>query len=282
MDRRLLALGVLMLLFGMLSSYQSGQVLLSGISEANNTARGEVVLGLGGSGSAPLQLNTTSIAEVTYTSTNAIDFYIVNASAFTAIGQSLNSTNALQEGAVAQEGRGTVVMIDGNVSGVFPYQAAYAGVFPQPNYTAPGNGTLPSGTYYVVFSNPGSTNATVFYSLFSTPAASVGLTHGGSFGYGLLGGLLILVGAGLVIYSFFMRREKTDEVKATEENVQREYDEIEERNAKREYARIERRGAQGGSAASRRRGGMAGKRTVGRKGDAAGRRQRQGRKRQDR
>lgn len=237
MNKRLLFIGVLLFLFGLLLSYESGQQFLSNLSSPNDTVAGQFYLGPNVTGYLPVAFNSPSLMEVSYNSTNAINFYIVNSSAFYAMEQYLNSTNTLSQEAVAFEGRGTVMIIKNEATGVFPYQSAYAGIFPMPNYSSTNESVLPPDEYYTLFRNPGASNALIFYSLFSKPVSSIGITSGGVFGYGIMSALFLIGGFALCVYALFMKRDDKETVREKEESVDKMYEEIERKEPKRKGKR---------------------------------------------
>ncbi len=241
MNRRLLIIGILLLLFGLVSAYESGQQFLGNISSPNNTETSEFLLMANSTWYTPLYFNSSSFMEVGYNSTNTLNFYILNSSAFTAVAPSLNSTNALYSGVSSHEGSGVIGVFSNDSKGVFPYQDSYAGIFPAPNYSAPNSTFLQAGTYYIVFRNPQSSNTLVFYSLFIRPIGALSLTSNSVFGYGLVSGILLIAGFALSVYSLFIRKEPKTEAKITEEKAQQAYAEIEKGKRREGRKRIVRR-----------------------------------------
>ncbi len=232
MNLRLLGLGLLLVLLGGISAYESGQQFLAGISTANNTISSEVYVNGSTAAILPLTLNQTSFFEFEYNSTQRINFYLLNLSAYQSLGSSSNSVNTLYSRAVALEGKGAVYIAYNTSVGVYPYQPAYGALFPMPKYSM-NSSTLPAGPYYAIFSNNGTYESLVAYTFLIKPASQVTLTNGNIFSFGLVSGVLLLLGFALIIYGLITKGKPKQSAKETEADINKIYREIDSRGAAR-------------------------------------------------
>ncbi|MEM3839253.1 MAG: hypothetical protein QXF01_01600 [Candidatus Micrarchaeaceae archaeon] len=226
MNRRLLLFGILLLLFGVISAYESGQQFIYGIANPNNTVSSATSLNASTAAYLPIKVNQTSLLEFGYNSSSPINLYILNSSAFIAALQDMDP-NALGHEVALYEGKGTLYVENKSASGIFPYEQSYVGYVPAPAYSTNSLYVTP-GIYYIVLSNPGNSIASVSYSYINRPLSSLNLSNGSIFGYGLIGGILLVLGFVLVIYSLFLKgKPKEDSETVNEANVDNIYSSIE-------------------------------------------------------
>jgi hypothetical protein len=232
MNLRLLGFGLLLVLLGGISAYESGQQFLAGISTTNNTISSEVYVNGSTVAILPLTLNQTSFLEFEYNSSQRINFYLLNLSAYQSLGSSSNSANTLYSKVAALEGKGAVYIAYNTSIGVYPYQPAYGALFPTPRYSM-NSSTLPGGPYYAIFSNNGTYEALVAYTFLIKPASQVTLTNGNIFSFGLISGVLLLFGFALVIYGLITKGKPKQSAKEAEADINKIYSEIDSRGAAR-------------------------------------------------
>jgi hypothetical protein len=233
MDRRMLFLGIILFIAGIIASYLSVQSAL-GSSSATPTVQ-SIALKPRSTSFIALQLNQTGMVSVSYVASNSIDFIFSDATAFGSIG---NSANSIVSRASSLEGAG-IFEINMNITrGIFPYpsygtQSSYSGY--NSNVT-----TLDAGTYYAVFVNEGYSNATtVWVSYLALPLSSIRSMPASVGGYGLVSAFLILAGIILFALSFFRkgaRPGKKEEMVDAE--AARLYAEIEKRQKKQRTRRV--------------------------------------------
>ena len=232
MNKRYVAVGVFIALLGFLFAYASGQQALSNLSNPNNTATSTISMNGMSSAYIPVQFNTTSIFAVWYNSSNTINFFIANASAFQHLAQDLNSTNSLSNEAAALEGNGLLISIENRTGGIFPYQQQYEGYYPSPNYFASNTTLLQNGTYYIIFRNPNRYNTTILYSFYVRSMESESSSMSGSVGFGMASGIMMVGGLALAIYALFMKGAPKG-LKGSEDEIQGIYSDIERKEKKR-------------------------------------------------
>jgi hypothetical protein len=211
--KRLTLMGILMVLMALGFFY-----LDSAAFQPNITGSGLVEFSLppGNTVSFAFNLTNPTAIQLTY-STNGtpINYFLVNGS-----GQWIaNETSSINASGVnSLKASGAIEMVLNSSQGMFPYQQQ-----PQQNaivYQLSSTPMLLPGYYYIVFQNPGSSNATVYYVLATkdlgqTGPASVNssdselaafarLAGTPGIAYGLVAAAFLFVGIVLVLYSVVM------------------------------------------------------------------------------
>ena len=224
MDKKLLGIGIVLLIVGALLSTGSYQATQSIFPNANNTVTAKALLAPHLIAYSPLYLNTTSFVSMGYNSSNTISFYLVNGSAFTRLLPLIDANRSLIGNATALEGKGVFFIVYNQSRGIYPYQTVYGNLFPVPTYQNTNSSVLLSGTYYLIFENDAGANTIVAYSSLAKPASSVSIIASSSAGFGLVGAFLVLAGLVLMVYSFISRRNVQEQLK--QEEIDRMYSSI--------------------------------------------------------
>ncbi len=231
MNKKYFVIGVVLLLMGLLFSYASGQQLLSNLANPNNTLTSYFSLGVNDTVYINATANTWSFFSFVYNSTRRLNFYLVNQSAFRELTPYFNSTANLSRASHSLSGKGVIEISENSASAAFPYQQNYAQYIQKPNYTESNASmgayfSLPAGTYSMIFRNPGPENSSIVYSYYVKSSSSASLTGSSSFGFGMVSGILLIIGFALAVFSLF-KGQKSGEQKLKPEELQRTYDEIE-------------------------------------------------------
>jgi hypothetical protein len=149
--------------------------------------------------------NLTAVGFVYYTNGPAINFMLVNRSAFSAAEQ---SNQILVNGSLVSGG-GVLEMAYNSVYGVFPYSQQFG---PQQDiYASNSSPILPPGTYYAVFQNPGQLAVQVSYSEVLKPQSSINNTIYASAAYGITGAAMFFAGIVAILYSLIAKPKKYEE-----------------------------------------------------------------------
>ncbi len=240
MNRNLLLLGIIILVAGLFVTYQSSQQFFQNSASSNGVSSGSMHLGKGSTVYMPATFNSSMLIAVAYNSTLPINFYIANESAFSNILPHINSSTTAGNTVQSLEGKGIEVLYMDSARGAFPYQQQYAVSVKPPTYLAENASYfLPADTYYIVFSNLNETaNATVFYSMYNRTEASITLSNSTNLlGYGVFGSAMSLIGIALVVISLFLKRKTSEEkIYATDEGINRLYDQVERKPSSKKAA----------------------------------------------
>lgn len=215
MDKKLLGIGIVLLLVGGLLAFASSQATQAALPNPNNTQTDRAILGNYSVGYIPLQINQTSIVDLEYTSVNATDFFIANQSAYQELlpfidqngSSTFNDLSNASGRAQSLEGNGILIAYINQTKGAYPYDPSFAGILPQPNYTSQSSGVLGPGTYYAIFANSEGSPNLVLYSVLARPVSTVGIAETSSAGLGVIGDILVLAGFVLAIYALFARKD---------------------------------------------------------------------------
>ena len=238
MNKNLLILGAVMLLVGIAITFESGQQFFNGLANSNSSHTGTLVLGSGSTLYMKMQFNTSMLVVLAYNSTEAINFYLTNASVFNALSQFFNSSSTLDARAKALHGTGILVIYSDSAHGTFPY-LQQSGSGPTPEYYVPNSSYfLPAGTFYAIFSNPNPTNTTVVYSIYNKPSSSINVANSGNlFGFGMFSSALSIIGIILIAWALLQKgKSGSDKNAKGDEAIERMYDEIEAERALRPRA----------------------------------------------
>ncbi len=186
----------------------------------------QLSLGAGALGAVPVSLNQSGLLLLSYNSSGGVDFYVANRSAFAEV--SGENGTAARVTAMSLEGRGVYAAYENSSSGAFPYPNGAA----SPSYAA-NVSALPAGTYYAVFGNRGSGEATIVASYTAIAASSLSSTAVSTMAYGGASFLLLLAGMALAVASLFMKEKASAKAERLDEEARLEYDRIEKESGGR-------------------------------------------------
>jgi hypothetical protein len=224
MRKKLLYAGALLFLIGMAFAFMSFLSMNSLLATGGIPPGVNLSLSANAVGYVPISLNQSGLLRLLYNSSNAVDFYLANQSAFAGLRGAKGA--GLRGAASGLEGKGVFAVYENSTNELFPY--AYA------NGTAPAYianmSVLPAGTYYAIFGNDGSGTANIMmrYIVISGTAELSMMVYGG------ISVLLLASGLIIAIVSLFLK-EKAEEVRkaeAIDEEVKREYERIERKGRK--------------------------------------------------
>lgn len=238
MDKRLLLLGIVLIIIGIAVavSYSS-----SNLSNIATTTKEAVAIAPNSIIYSPIAINVTNLVYIVYASgKEPLDFYLVNSSAFISVQPYLKSGIIPANLLSSLEGRGLYMEVENSTEGIFPYNSSLNGQgFSSPAYY--NNTLLSKGTYYMIYRNPGNVTANATYGYVLPNGALINsTTQLSSSGLGLEGGasaLLLLAGIVLVIYSFISAGRPTQSAKQRDEAIQKLYADIEKKERMKDAKR---------------------------------------------
>ena len=210
MDRRVVILGILLLILGLALAYLSVQSLFSGIPNYISATQ-SVQMRPASDLAIPISIYNSSILQIAYNSSVPVGFYLLNSSAY---GMAYpKSANSLIQNITMYEGRGVIFIINSSGHGTFPYIQNLT-LSTAPEYWDNAS-VLGKGTYYAVFQNYGNKSSTVSYTILNRSIASLssseeGYSYGSLYG-NLFGTLFFVAGLVLIFYGFFMSGSKKEE-----------------------------------------------------------------------
>ncbi|MCL5413511.1 MAG: hypothetical protein M1569_03870 [Candidatus Marsarchaeota archaeon] len=211
---RLVIIGALLILLSIGVVYVSSLQFQQGF---NNTI---IALSIGSNSIAHSNFtlsNSTAYGFVYYANTVAIDYFLLNQSAYVDISQYLNSSSSLPAAVNSLGGYGIIYAAYNSPMGVFPQQSSMS-----PQYANQSMILLP-GTYHVILDNPTSSNAVIYYSTITRQQESISNTLFSSAAYPFVGVILFIAGIVAFIYSLFSGR-KAEAPLMSEGEISRLYD----------------------------------------------------------
>ncbi|MDE1824491.1 MAG: hypothetical protein KGI00_00125 [Candidatus Micrarchaeota archaeon] len=227
MDKRLFLVGALVFMLGIAAFWAGAQQSVDQLSGQVPNSQ-PLVLNSGDDTFVPFTANGTEEIRSAYITSNvSINYYMMNSSAFESIRSMVTPDQRLGDAVKGLEGKGVFAVILNSSAGQYPYPASYTGLLPQPNFSS-NYSSLPKGTYYMVFENPTSKNATVVYSItMGGMLPGQGQLVSSSTAPGIAGVVLAVIGIAIGIYSLFKSGKKEEGL--AQEDVDRLYAGIEGR-----------------------------------------------------
>ena len=235
MNKRVLLLGILLIVIGFFVSGLSVSTTLPLYSASPSTGR--IVVGSESSTYVPIQINQSSLPMFFFNSSSTLGFVFANSTAFAIL--SKLPASSLIKAAESLEGRG-VLEIANSTSSVFPYVAypnssIQAGIgIARPIYQE-NVSLLPAGNYYAILSNPGNVSVNASYR-FSNFAYSSKLSSEISSvsPYIFASSLIVFLGFVLIAVSLFMKGKSKQAAESDEERAAQEiYAKLEKKRHKR-------------------------------------------------
>lgn len=243
MNRRLLLFGIILLLAGVflaIAITPNPASLVSVTTESISVRPNGIIY-------TTIVLNSTNVPSIVYISQNAIDFYLVNSTAFASLAPNLTTgtfpTNFINE----TKGRGLIVAAENSSRGAFSYTGSSS--LSQKNTSLPfyifnQSLLLQPGTYYAIYRNPGSSPVNTTYRYILPNAGLLNsqsvLSSGGS-DAGIVAALLLLSGIILIIYALLDRKKLKTQEGEREEEIARMYRRIEKKGKTSKAKRKKRR-----------------------------------------
>ncbi len=246
MDKRLMLLGIMMIISGFLItglSYNPSSYISSS-SQTVSLAPNALVY-------SAVKLNATGFISIVYSSSpSPINFYLMNQSAFSAIRPYIDSEYLPASTVRSLEGKGLLFEVDNSTSGIFPYNISYNSIgYKAPSYLSGNSLILQGGIYYLVYQNPGAGYSNTTYK-YVVPAAGLlpgnGSSPSGISLTGTFSALLVLAGVVLAVLSLIRSGKEGKSSAETDEKIARIYMHIEKK--RRNYGAGRRRKGGGGRA----------------------------------
>ena len=235
MDKRFVLIGVVLMVAGALVAFSySSQIG----TKAGTLTRQSLIVAPNSLVYSPITLNKTNAVYVIYTSGNVpVDFYLVDSYAFSGIVPDLKKGYVPKNIISEYSGNGLYIEIKNSSQGIFPYNSSLSGEgFPAPKYYS-GAEVLGSGTYYMIYANPGSlpSNITFGYVL-----PSAGLTNdtqqfisSGMGLYGSVSAVMVLAGIIMIVWGVISEGKDKEDTEEKEAAIHERYEEIDGVDAKR-------------------------------------------------
>ncbi len=229
MDRRVLALGVLMILASLLWGVSSAPSLPT----FNATSSSTVSVASNGYASGQVALNQSSLLVLSYASSNTINFYLLNSSGanyLTAQGAGSLYYRVSQNLSVP----GLISATLNATKGSTPYVSNYSsyGIAP-PTFSSGNSSVLLRGTYYFLFANARAVPVNVSYSYTVIPLSSVaGSGLQTSLQGSIAPALLFIAAIFVLVFGMFMSKKKQDG--PDEDEVKKLYAKIDKKPKKRQ------------------------------------------------
>ena len=227
MRKKFLYIGIILFVLGIIVGILSTSLALP--STFSNPIEGQILVNASSLGYVPITLNQTGIVILFFNSSSPVDLYFANASAFGRISGAGISGGASRNEAINLEGNGVYEVYENSTNGVFPY--AYQG-FAAPKYLVNSSTVLQSGTYYAIFANGGSGAAAIIARMLPASLTTINSEFQGFALYGAATIVLVVVGLGMVVLSFFLKNKPKAEQGGMEEEVKKEYDRIDKKGKK--------------------------------------------------
>lgn len=185
-------------------------------------------------GFVSMPLNESGMIYAAFNSTYPVDFYLANASVFSAIEHAGAANMSARSVAASLEGKGVYEVYEGSAEGAFP-----PGLI---NYTAPKyllnlTSLLTNGIYYAVFANFGNKTAFV-YLRYVTPNETAIMTVSNAntsrLAYVAAAFLVICAAVVVIVASFVIKGKQKQQPQDTiDEQAKKEYERIEKENKKK-------------------------------------------------
>jgi hypothetical protein len=236
MDRRLLIIGAILLLAGLVMVFGSSQATLAALPNENSTNTQRAYIPANTVAYYPITLVSVSFVGIGYNATTPVSFYLVNSSAYNAMLPAIHDNESLKNISISLEGKGVVAAQWDSAKGIFPWQASYSGIFPPPNYSEENVTLLPNDTYFILFQSGSTSNSTLIaYSIITTPASDLGISSFAAAGFGVVGAFLVLAGLALCVYALIRKGDDPETLR--EKEVDRIFADIEKKKRPRKKSR---------------------------------------------
>ncbi len=147
--------------------------------------------------------NATYFSEVAYNSTENLDFYVANATAFNALLPHVSLNESLMNASLALEGKGIFEVLSNSHVGSFP--AANSSLLLYSSYNSI---SVIAEPYYLLFQNTANATANVIMVVSHARNPASDVTGFASLGTAML--VFLLLGIGLIAYGIF-KKPKTPE-----------------------------------------------------------------------
>ena len=236
MDKRFVLIGIMLMIAGALVAFSySSQIG----PKAGTLTRQSLIIAPNSLVYSPIILNKTDAVYVIYTSGNVpVNFYLINSYAFSGIVPALKKGYVPKNIISEYSGNGLYIEIKNSSQGIFPYNNSLSGEgFPAPEYYS-GAEVLGSGTYYMIYANPGSlpSNITFGYVLPSTALSNdtQQFISSGMGLYGSVSAVMILAGVIMIVWGVISEGREKDDTKERESEIHEKYREIGSRTAKKQ------------------------------------------------
>ncbi len=220
MEKKFIYIGILMLvLFAV--------VLLVAVPDALGISFGKTAFAIapGHDAYTTASANATYFSEAVYNSTENLDFYVANATAFSTLLPYVSLNESLMNASLALEGNGMLEILNNSHIGSFP--AANSSQVLYSNYNAISAIAEP---YYIIFQNAGNATANVIMvvSRIRNPTSDV-------VGFASLGAIMLaflLLGIGLIAYGIFKKPKTPEKDVVSKDEVDAIYKKIEDKGKK--------------------------------------------------
>lgn len=213
MNKKLFLLGIALLIVGFLAALSSVNTsdFLSGPVQSIRLAPNSILY-------SSVNLNMTSLLSIVYTSGNApINFYLMNSTAFSEVSPYI-STGSIPPNVIEN-------LTSQGMLAYYPNSSS--GVYPTSNTTE----LLPTGSYYLVYQNPGANYVNTTYRYIIPNAAlfnSTSSVYKNIFISGIVGASLFIGGIVIMVLSFFIRKEPAQTPAEREAEIAGIYKQLEE------------------------------------------------------
>lgn len=240
-NRRLLLTAIALFIISLLMLWASSQQLTTNLLTSNYTS-GSMALTNRSVGYLQVQLNTTDFFDVGFQSASPVNFYLLNSTALSAVGQSINNSNTIMGAIVGNESKGALTIVLNSTRAVFPYDPSYNGTFtrPEPNSGTYNNSIfVPGGTYYLVFQNLNNHNNTALYYYYLRPESAFAFIPTAVSPLSIISTLFFIASILLGLYSLVAKAPERAARQETvrEDEIEELYKGMEKKRSKRGAAR---------------------------------------------
>ena len=248
MDKRILGLGFLLLLAGIIMAYASVQSIFSNIPNYISSTQ-TIALQPKSNLFVPIIIRNASILQIIYNSSVPINFFLMNSTAKGMFSQA----NFTGTGNVTYlQNNGLVYAIDNKTHGMFPYIVNIS-LAQAPDYWYHNQTIIGNGTYYAVFQNYENKSNTVFYTMLNRSVVSLASSEQ-NYSYGnivlnISSTLAVIAGIIVMFYALFMKPKNVEEQE--DKKVERLYASMDRRSSGRHRKQKGRAKKKGGKARKR-------------------------------
>ncbi|MDE1869502.1 MAG: hypothetical protein KGH71_00765 [Candidatus Micrarchaeota archaeon] len=219
MNKRIILIGIIV----MVASFVIGAIALpNALMGISNFSNQSISLLPAHNTYLPYFINETGFIVLGYQSSQNLNFYFANASAFLILQNYMNSTLTLSQWATRLQGNGVLESIPNSKIGIFPYsQFSSSNAAPQGSYIVENASILPAGNYYAIFQNTGNSSATV--NVTSNVSTNISSKGGYIFGIGILIFVLFVAGIIIIVYGIVKRPKIAPEQETSQQKVDELY-----------------------------------------------------------
>ncbi len=218
MRKNILYAGIVLFVLGIAAGLLSIQSVTASQISTSPLVK-ELIIGPKAVGYIPVPLTQAGVVLFSYNSSSAVDFYLVNAEVFNGLQTGAQPRNTI----ISMEGSGVYEVYENSSSGVFPYSGFVNQSFPTPAYLINFSQAMPADTYYGIFSNYGTDNATVYAKYLPESTATLNSGSLAIGAYGAIAFVLLLGGVLLSLFSLFLPAKEVANNSEMDDDVKKAY-----------------------------------------------------------